>query len=156
MSSLASQLARARLQTINLPPDRVIHTLTSEQAGGGSPLPVLYKKQGGNLGKGSFGVVHLEIRESECEVAPRVRAVKTIDKDDARKSNLTWQREIENLIAVSKVRSFSKGTEVLTGEDCLMKSSSPIYLSRSLVGGMMKNSSSCQWSTLKMAICQDA
>ncbi|KAL8950860.1 MAG: hypothetical protein Q9222_003137 [Ikaeria aurantiellina] len=66
---------------------------------------VLYKKQGGSaglLGGGSFGAVHLEIIDSECEAAPAVRAVKTINKRAAEASRIHWQQEVENLIVLSQ------------------------------------------------------
>ncbi len=82
-----------------------MHILSGNTESNG-PLKVLYKKQGGSsgyLGGGSFGAVHLEIVDSECEAAPAVRAVKTINKRAAESSKIRWEQEIENLIVLSRV-----------------------------------------------------
>ena len=106
MSNISSLLERYRLQTVNLPPDKLVHTLSPEQIGGAEAASVLYKKKSGSagrLGGGSFGAVHLEYSDSECEAAPHVRAVKAISKAIAKESKVQWQQEIGNLIALSKV-----------------------------------------------------
>ena len=103
-------LERSRLQTFNLPPDKLMHVLTPEQTGS-VQAQVLYKKQSGNagrLGGGSFGTVHLEYGDSECEFAPPVRAVKIISKAIAEESKVHWEQEIENLISLSKVSLLSQ------------------------------------------------
>ena len=82
-----------------------MHILTAGQGVDGS-TQVLYKKQGGSsgfLGGGSFGAVHLEIRDSECEAVPRVRAVKSISKEAAESSKVHWQQEVQNLPVLSEV-----------------------------------------------------
>ena len=107
MTSHSKLLERHKLQTFPLPPDRWMHILTEQQTGNGT-AQVLYKKQLGNtgrLGGGSFGVVDLEIADSECEAAPRIRAVKSISKAIARENQVHWEQEVENLIALSKVGS---------------------------------------------------
>lgn len=103
---MASLLERYRLQTVTLPPDKLVHTLSPEQTGAPEAASVLYKKKSGSagrLGAGSFGAVHLEYSDSECEGAPHVRAVKTISKAVATESKVQWQQEIGNLIALSNV-----------------------------------------------------
>ncbi|KAL8718018.1 MAG: hypothetical protein Q9225_004804 [Loekoesia sp. 1 TL-2023] len=104
MSRYSGLLERHRFQTYPLPPDKWMHILNAEQGYNGS-TQVLYKKQGGSsgyLGGGSFGAVHLEVIDSECEVAPTVRAVKTINKRTAETSKVHWQQEVENLIVLSQ------------------------------------------------------
>ena len=106
MSSLSGVLERYRLQTLNLPPDKLVHTLIPQQTGAAEATSVLYKKKSGSagrLGGGSFGAVHLESSESDCEAAPKLRAVKTISKAIAQECSVLWQQEIENLIVLSKV-----------------------------------------------------
>ncbi|KAL8698122.1 MAG: hypothetical protein Q9201_006747 [Fulgogasparrea decipioides] len=81
-----------------------MHILNAGSQANG-PTQVLYKKQSGGSGKlggGSFGAVHLEIIDSECEAAPTTRAVKTIDKRAAEASKIRWEHEIENLIVLSQ------------------------------------------------------
>ena len=107
MSRYSGLLERHRLQTYPLPPDKCMHILTKDQ-GADVSTQVLYKKQGGSsgyLGGGSFGAVHLEIIDSECQTAPAVRAVKTINKRAAETSKVHWQQEVENLIVLSQVPS---------------------------------------------------
>ena len=107
MSSHSILLERYRLKTLNLPPDKLVHILTPEQTRD-TEAQVLYKRQSGSagrLGDGSFGAVHLEYQDSECEAAPHVRAVKTISKATADQNKIHWQREIESLITLSKVSS---------------------------------------------------
>ena len=110
MSSLSILLESYRLQTVNLPPDKLVHILRPEQIGGADAASVLYKKKSGSagrLGGGSFGAVHLEYCDSECAAAPHVRAVKTINKAIAKESKVQWQQEIGNLITLSKVNNQS-------------------------------------------------
>lgn len=105
MSRYSGLLEQHRLQTYPLPPDKCMHILNAEQGFNGS-TQVLYKKQGGGsgyLGGGSFGAVHLEVIDSECEAAPAVRAVKTINKRAAETSKVHWEQEVENLIVLSQV-----------------------------------------------------
>ena len=107
---MSSLLESYRLQTVNLPPDKVVHTLSPQQTGDADAASVLYKKQSGSagrLGGGSFGAVHLEYSDSECATAPHVRAVKTISKAVAKESKVQWQQEIGNLITLSKVSNQS-------------------------------------------------
>ncbi|KAL8932237.1 MAG: hypothetical protein Q9216_006916 [Gyalolechia sp. 2 TL-2023] len=104
MSRYSGLLERHRLQTFPLPPDKCMHILTAEQGVDGT-TQVLYKKQRGSsgiLGGGSFGAIHLEVIDSECDAAPTVRAVKTISKRAAEASRVHWQQEIENLIVLSQ------------------------------------------------------
>ncbi|KAL9027480.1 MAG: hypothetical protein Q9196_004003 [Gyalolechia fulgens] len=104
MSRYSGLLERHRLQTFPLPPDKCMHILNAEQGIDGT-AQVLYKKQGGSsgiLGGGSFGAIHLEVIDSECDAAPPVRAVKTISKRAAEASRVHWQQEIENLIVLSQ------------------------------------------------------
>lgn len=105
MSRYSGLLERHKLQTYSLPPDKCMHILTTDQGVDG-PTQVLYKKQAGSsgyLGGGSFGAVHLEIIDSECQSAPTVRAVKTINKRAAETSKVHWEQEVENLIVLSQV-----------------------------------------------------
>ncbi|KAL8728543.1 MAG: hypothetical protein Q9181_005311 [Wetmoreana brouardii] len=104
MSRYSGLLERNRLQTFSLPPERWMHILDAGSQAN-SPTQVLYKKSGGAsgyLGSGSFGAVHLEIIDSECEAAPTIRAVKTIRKRAAKASKIRWEQEVENLIVLSQ------------------------------------------------------
>lgn len=106
MTSPSALLERYKLQTFDLKPDKYVHVLSAEQAGG-VPVQILYKKRGGSagqLGGGSFGAVHLQDADSEVGLLPRIRAVKSISKDVARANKIHWEQEVENLIALSKVR----------------------------------------------------
>ena len=153
MSSHSSILERYRLQTYSLPPDKVMHLLSSEQTGDAN-AQVLYKKRSGSagqLGGGSFGTVHLEYQDSECAAVPHVRAVKTISKAIAEKSSVHWQQEIENLITLSKVISHP-----VMGSTLSHAASSPNCSSRFLAGGKMTSPSISQWNISKPAISQGA
>ncbi|KAL8810594.1 MAG: hypothetical protein Q9223_007724 [Gallowayella weberi] len=104
MSRYSGLLERHRLDTLYVPSDKWLHTLTEEH-GVDEPTQVLYKRQGGSsgqLGGGSFGAVHLEVLASDCEAAPVLRAVKIISKRDAEASKIHWQQEVENLIVLSQ------------------------------------------------------
>lgn len=157
MSSHLSMLERSRLQTFDLPPDRFMHMLTPEQTGSVS-VPVLYKKQSGNagfLGGGSFGAVHLEYSDSECEYAPPVRAVKVIRKITAEESKVHWEQEIGNLITLSKVSILQQLVRSSEAGSVHTPGSFWTCLSKSLVGGKTKNPSTYQWNSSRPVTCRD-
>ena len=101
MSRYTGLLEKHRLQAFPLGQDKWTHILTAQQ-GIEPPTQVLYKRRG-YLGGGSFGAVHLEVLASDCENAPDLRAVKSIDKAAAQASRVNWQHEVENLLVLSQV-----------------------------------------------------
>ena len=126
MSTQSEILERYKLQTYDLKPDKYVHLLNGEQAGG-APATVLYKKRGGSagqLGGGSFGAVHLQDADSDVGSAPRVRAVKSISKDVTRANKIHWEQEVENLIVLSRVRICSR-YPFFKRSSCLSKSQFP-------------------------------
>jgi hypothetical protein len=109
MTSRTEILKRYKLTTIFIRPDKRVHMLTAEQTGG-SPENVFYQKQSGSdgseafLGRGTFGLVHLEHETTGSKVAPELRAVKTISKALTAAASVNWEHEIVNLIILAKVR----------------------------------------------------
>lgn len=152
MSRYSGLLEQHRLQTFALPPDKCMHILTANQ-GVDTTTQVLYKKQGGSsgiLGGGSFGAIHLELIDSECDIAPTVRAVKTISKRAAEASRVHWQHEVENLIVLSQVFMVLK--MLLSHLHADQAASIQTYSSKYSAGGKMKSPSFFLWSISKLPI----
>jgi hypothetical protein len=111
MATRHDLLQSHRWETHFLQPDKWVHLLTAEQAGG-SPTPISYKQSSepnAELGRGGFGFVRLENADSAFGCAPRVRAVKGISKRNTIESQIDWRHEVENLTLLSKVRLFYQG-----------------------------------------------
>jgi hypothetical protein len=116
MASRAELFQKYKLETIILPPDKLVHRLNAFQSKG-APGQILYKQQPNPIGGGGFGTIHLQLADSDFEGPPRVRAVKQISKEICKQNNINWEYEVQNLSAVANVSHYV----------CVLKQCSQIF-----------------------------
>jgi serine/threonine protein kinase len=90
-----------RLRTTPYGQSLVGHTISWSDPTPGSEQ-VLYKRHGLPLGKGQYGEIYLEQAQNPTERAPKVRAVKEVNKAFSVQHKIDWKREIEALAILSQ------------------------------------------------------
>jgi hypothetical protein len=73
----------------------------------GEPISedVIYARQGPLLGEGRYGKVYVEGAQNECVRAPKIRAVKEINKEFCTRYKVEWLREVEALVILSQAEA---------------------------------------------------
>jgi hypothetical protein len=104
LRTVKASTEEARLQTTPYGKLMVGHHLSYPS---GEPISedVIYARQGPLLGEGRYGKVYVEGAQNECIRAPKIRAVKEINKEFCTKYKVEWLREVEALVILSQAEA---------------------------------------------------
>ena len=104
LRTVKASTEEARLQTTPYGELMVGHHLLYP-SGEPSTEDVIYARQGPLLGEGRYGKVYVEGAQNECVRAPKIRAVKEINKEFCTKYKVEWLREVEALVVLSQAEA---------------------------------------------------